>query len=161
MPKHSTFQLYNPNHENDLPLPLYRRLANHYLSAMKAGTLVVGDRMPSVRKLMQLHTVSLSTALQMCRQLETEGWLEARPRSGYFVRQPRRINLVPATEPPINAPIDPAQFVGIHERVSAIIAQGRRPVNINFARANGEPDMYPQEELKIWPYACCDSGRNC
>jgi len=48
MPKHSTFQLYNPNHENDLPLPLYRRLANHYLSAMKAGTLVVGDRMPSV-----------------------------------------------------------------------------------------------------------------
>lgn len=148
MPKHSTFQLYNPNHENDLPLPLYRRLANHYLSAMKAGTLVVGDRMPSVRKLMQLHTVSLSTALQMCRQLETEGWLEARPRSGYFVRQPRRINLVPATEPPINAPIDPAQFVGIHERVSAIIAQGQRPVNINFARANGEPDMYPQEELK-------------
>jgi hypothetical protein len=43
----TAFQLYNPNHENDLPLPLYRRLANHYLSAMKAGTLVVGDRMPS------------------------------------------------------------------------------------------------------------------
>ncbi|MET3115958.1 DNA-binding transcriptional MocR family regulator [Undibacterium sp. GrIS 1.8] len=148
MQKHSTFQTHTSDQGDDLPLPLYRRLAAHYLSAIKAGTLAIGDRMPSVRKLMQLHTVSLSTALQMCRQLETEGWLEARPRSGYFVRQPRRINLVPATEPAINAPIDPAQFVGIHERVSAIISQGQRPIKINLARATGAPDLYPQEELK-------------
>ncbi|MFZ6673232.1 PLP-dependent aminotransferase family protein [Undibacterium sp. Rencai35W] len=142
MNKHHTFQTQAQE------LPLYRRLAAHYLSAIKAGTLATGERMPSVRKLMQLHDVSLSTALQMCRQLETEGWLEARPRSGYFVRQPRRVSLVPVAEPVVNAPIDPAQFVGIHERVSAIIAQGQRPIKVNLARATGAPDMYPQEELK-------------
>ncbi len=127
---------------------LYRQLAEHYLSAIRHGTLAIGDRMPSVRKLMQLHEVSLSTALQMCRYLEAEGWLEARPRSGYFVRQPRRIRLAPALEPKPATVIDPAQFVGIHERVSSIIAQGQRPVKINLARATGAPDLYPHKQLR-------------
>lgn len=128
--------------------PLYRQLADYYLSAIRAGTLATGDRMPSVRKLMQNHAVSLSTALQMCRYLEAEGWLEARPRSGYFVRQPRRIRLAPASEPRPATMIDPAQFVGIHERVSAIIAQGQRPVRINLARATGAPELYPHQQLR-------------
>lgn len=127
---------------------LYRQLADYYLSAMRANTLKPGDRIPSVRKLMQLHEVSLSTALQMCRYLEAEGWLEARPRSGYFVRQPRRISLAPASEPKPGIKIDPAQFVGIHERVSAIIAEGQRPVRINLARATGAPDLYPHQQLR-------------
>ena len=128
---------------------LYRRLAAHYLTAIKAGTLACGERMPSVRKLMHLHDVSLSTALQLCRTLESEGWLEARPRSGYFVQQPRRMNMVPLEEPRPGAPLDPAQYVGIHERVSGIIAQGQsQPVRINLARATGAPELYPGEQLK-------------
>ncbi|AZP11964.1 aminotransferase-like domain-containing protein [Undibacterium parvum] len=127
---------------------LYKRLAQHYLHAIKSGALGAGDRMPSVRKLMALHEVSLSTALQLCRHLETQGWLEARPRSGYFVRHPKRVQLVPVAEPASGTPIDPAQYVGIHERVSAIIAQGQRPVKVNLARATGAPDLYPETELR-------------
>ncbi|MGO4411844.1 GntR family transcriptional regulator, partial [Cupriavidus sp. KB_39] len=52
-------------------LPLYQQVAGHYRQAIAAGTLAVGDRMPSVRSLMGLHEVSLSTALQACRELET------------------------------------------------------------------------------------------
>lgn len=128
-------------------IPLYRQLAEHYLHAIQAGTLAQGDRMPSLRKLMLTHAVSLSTALQLCRHLESEGWLEARPRSGYFVRQPRRIRLVPAQEPQAGARPDPAQYVGIHQRVSAIIAQGQRPVKVNLARATGAPELYPHQQL--------------
>jgi NTP pyrophosphatase (non-canonical NTP hydrolase) len=73
--------------------PLYRRIADQYRSAIHAGSLRPGDRFPSVRTLMRTHTVSLSTALQACRQLEDEGWLEARARSGYFVQHPRRRGL--------------------------------------------------------------------
>ncbi|MBC3920918.1 PLP-dependent aminotransferase family protein [Undibacterium sp. CY18W] len=129
-------------------IPLYRQLADHYLNAIRCGTLKVGDRMPSVRKLMQVHGVSLSTSLQLCRHLETEGWLEARPRSGYFVRQPRRARLIPAQEPTVGKLIDPAQFVGIHERVSEIISQGQRPVKCNLARATGGPALYPHQQLR-------------
>ncbi|AMP01009.1 bacterial regulatory s, gntR family protein [Collimonas arenae] len=68
---------------------LYRRLADHYLAAIQSKALAPGNRMPSVRDLMRQHQVSLSTALQALRHLEQGGWLEARPRSGYFVRQAR------------------------------------------------------------------------
>ena len=102
---------------------IYRRLAEHYLSAIHAGTLAPGARMPSVRELMRLHQVSLSTALQSLRHLETGGWLEARPRSGYFVRQPRRASLRPMDEPNTSRPLDSAQFVGIHEQVSEFISR--------------------------------------
>jgi DNA-binding transcriptional regulator YhcF (GntR family) len=113
--------------------PLYRQLAEHYLSAIQSGTLRPGERMPSVRRLMQQHEVSLSTALQLCRWLEAQGWLEARPRSGYFIRTPRRLTvLAPAAEPATVRQIDPAQYVGIHEKVSAIIAKGQRKVSVNL-----------------------------
>ena len=49
------------------PVPLYRRLASDYVTAMEMGTLQAGERMPSVRELMHRHQVSLSTALQMLR----------------------------------------------------------------------------------------------
>src|SRR5437870_2554004 len=69
--------------------PLYQQLADHYGDAITKGALGAGTRMPSVRELMRRHTVSLSTALQALRSLEDGGWLEARPRVGYFVREER------------------------------------------------------------------------
>ncbi|MFA9441867.1 PLP-dependent aminotransferase family protein [Uliginosibacterium sp. sgz301328] len=129
--------------------PLYLQLASHYRSAIEAGTLTPGCRMPSVRTLTQLHAVSLSTALQACRHLEDAGWLEARPRSGYFVRRPRRVTMAPLVEPdPARAP-DPAQFVGIHDRVSDFIAKCELyPVKTNLAVAFGSPDAYPTDALR-------------
>ncbi|RJG04820.1 PLP-dependent aminotransferase family protein [Noviherbaspirillum cavernae] len=128
---------------------LYRQLADHYLAAIKAGTLAQGERMPSVRSLMRKHAVSLSTALQSLRQLESEGWVEARPRSGYFVRRPWSKTILPLEEPSVSRPPDPAQYVGIHARVSEFIAQGRRhPVKVNLSGARAAPELYPAEELK-------------
>lgn len=129
--------------------PLYRKLADHYLGAIKAGSLTQGARMPSVRSMMRAHGVSLSTALQTCRQLESDGWIEARPRSGYFVRQPKRAALAPLEEPQPGLPPDPAQYVGVHARVSDFIAQGRRhPVRVNLSGARGAPELYPGEQLR-------------
>jgi DNA-binding transcriptional MocR family regulator len=129
--------------------PLYRRLAEHYRSAIEAGTLAEGDRFPSMRSLMGRHEVSLSTALQLCRQLESDGWLEARPRSGNFVRLPRRHAVSPLAEPPAGQPLDPAQYVGIHARVSEFIARGRQhPIKVNFSGARSTPALYPGEALK-------------
>ncbi|HSD38055.1 MAG TPA: PLP-dependent aminotransferase family protein [Rhodocyclaceae bacterium] len=126
---------------------LYLQLASHYLGAIESGSLTPGDRMPSVRSLTRLHKVSLSTALQACHYLEDKGWLEARPRSGYFVRRPRRISLRPSSEPDLS--IDAAQYLGIHERVSEFIARCElHPLRINLAQAFGSPDAYPGDALK-------------
>lgn len=127
--------------------PLYRTLADHYLGAIRSGVLAPGQRMPSVRTLMRTHGVSLSTALQVCRHLETEGWLEARERSGYFVRQPRRALLAPVKEPEVATP-DPAAYVGVHARVSAIVARGQQAnVHLDLSGASGEATLYPSAAL--------------
>jgi DNA-binding transcriptional MocR family regulator len=127
--------------------PLYRQLAAHYREAITSGALAPGDRLPSVRALMQRHEVSLSTALQACRQLETDGWLEARPRSGYFVRQARQMPGL--AEPTPGPPPDPAQYVGMHTRVSDFVARGRQcTVRVNFSSARSAPELYPGEALK-------------
>jgi DNA-binding transcriptional MocR family regulator len=131
-----------------LMTPLYRQLAEHYLGAIRAGTLRSGDRLPSVRRLMNDHGVSLSTALQACRHLEDQGWLEARPRSGYYVRSARRARLPPAHEPEAVRP-DAAAYVGIHERVSSILERGQRAeVQVNLALAVGAPALYPTTALQ-------------
>ncbi len=128
--------------------PLYLRVAHHYRGAIRTGVLTPGQRMPSVRTLTRLHQVSLSTALQACRSLEDEGLLEARPRSGYFVRLPRRASMPPATEPDTLQTLA-AQYVGMHERVSAFLAHSaRHAVHTDFAVAYASADGYPAEALK-------------
>ncbi|RXZ38567.1 PLP-dependent aminotransferase family protein [Oxalobacteraceae bacterium CAVE-383] len=129
--------------------PLYRRLADHYLTVIQAGTLAPGDRMPSVRHLMRQHEVSLSTALQAWRHLEQGGWLEARDRSGYFVRQPKRTAIGPATEPAILTAQVPAQYLGMHQRLSEIISQGRQqPIRIDLSSCNCASEQYAVNALK-------------
>ena len=130
------------------PAPLYQRLAAHYREAIEAGSLIPGDRMPSLRTLMRQHSISLSTALQLSRQLESEGWLEARPRSGYFVRRPSRSCLAVVAEPRMDVVPDPAQYVGIHARVSDFVARGRmQPIKTNLSVARCSPDLYPLDAL--------------
>lgn len=129
--------------------PIYRLLAGQYRNAIESSTLKPGQRFPSLRTLMQRHEVSLSTALQVCRTLETEGWLEARPRSGNFVRRPKRLSAPALREPNPSTLPDPAQFVGIHARVSHFVARGRQqPVRINLSTATCAPALYPAEALK-------------
>ena len=104
--------------------------------------------MPSVRQLMERHGVSLSTALQACRELEREGLLEARPRSGYFVRRrPQPARAAPIAEPEARLP-DPAQYVGIHQRISAILARSRQhAVRVSLAGLSAASDLYPVAAL--------------
>ena len=129
--------------------PLYQRIAHHYRGAIRTGTLAPGEAMPSVRALTRLHQVSVSTALQACRSLEDEGLLEARPRSGYFVRKPRRALIPPVAEPDVRRALDPAQYVGVHDRVSRFVAMSEaHPAPSDFASTYAAPEAYPAADLR-------------
>lgn len=67
--------------------PHYRRIAHALRQTLASGALRPGDRLISARKLAEREQVSLPTALEALRCLESEGLIVARPRSGYFVRQ--------------------------------------------------------------------------
>ena len=132
--------------------PLYRRLAHDYVQAMALGTLPPGERMPSVRELMRRHQVSLSTALQVLRYLEAEGYLQAKPRVGYFVRTPDAVNTVALTsEPDLSQPVQPcaqAHFVGISEHISLLLERGRQAqVHIDIGGCTPPPGLFDHRYL--------------
>lgn len=128
--------------------PIYRKLADHYLNAVVAGTLKPGDKFPSVRSLMEKHTVSLSTAVQVCRQLEERGVLEARPRSGNFVCVPTSRHAASSVQT-LPESLDISQYVGIHEQVSAIVKASQcARIGVNLASAYCAPEIYPVKILQ-------------
>src|SRR3954465_3697288 len=69
---------------------LYEQVADRIDGLIDAGTLRVGQKIPSVRKLSRQLKVSVSTVLQAYRLLEDRGRVEARPQSGYFVKPSTR-----------------------------------------------------------------------
>jgi DNA-binding transcriptional MocR family regulator len=66
---------------------LYEQVADRIQRLIAEGTLQVGDRLPSVRKLHEQWSVSISTVLEAYRLLEDRGFIAARPQSGYYVKQ--------------------------------------------------------------------------
>jgi DNA-binding transcriptional MocR family regulator len=67
---------------------LYRSVAQSIVQQIERSVLRVGDKAPSVRSLSHHHSVSIATALQAYLWLEQRGYVEARPRSGFYVRTP-------------------------------------------------------------------------
>lgn len=68
--------------------PLYERVADRIGRQIRSGVLRAGDRMPSLRRVSSDQQVSMATAVEAYLLLERQGLLEARPRSGYYVRLP-------------------------------------------------------------------------
>lgn len=65
---------------------LYEQVAERIQALIREGALKPGDRLPSVRKLKQQLSVSMSTVLEAYRLLEDRGFIVARPQSGYYVK---------------------------------------------------------------------------
>ncbi len=63
--------------------PKYLRLAKSFERQLRAGVLRVGDRLPSIRQLRDAHQVSAATAVGCYLWLERQGYVRARPKSGY------------------------------------------------------------------------------
>ncbi|MBA3883454.1 MAG: PLP-dependent aminotransferase family protein [Chthoniobacterales bacterium] len=81
--------------------PLYTSIASNLGELISNGALRPGDRMPSVRTASRQNRVSVTTAVQAYLTLENKGLIEARPRSGFFVRySPRQVLSVPLLSKP-------------------------------------------------------------
>ncbi|MGL1864022.1 MAG: PLP-dependent aminotransferase family protein [Pseudodesulfovibrio sp.] len=74
----------------------YQAVEKHIMTMIETGALGLDDKLPSLRKLGINLGVSISTVNQAYVELERKGVIEARPRSGFFVRQ--RSTRLPRTE---------------------------------------------------------------
>lgn len=131
------------NHLLTKASPLYEQVAEKIAHLIHQGTLKAGERVPSVRRLRIDLGVSVSTVLEAYRLLESEGLIEARPQSGYYVRGQRQL----PPEPSISAPKPVATEVGVAALVSEILAVARDPAMLPLGASGHSPDLLPTLKL--------------
>ncbi len=124
----------------------YVRIAESLIGQMEGGVLRAGDRAPSLRKLSTQHRVSVTTALQSYIWLENRGYLEARPRSGFFVRQPFASEI---PEPKFQAGSARERTPGMDDILSDVFAAANDPANIGFGAGCASPELFPIRRLNL------------
>jgi DNA-binding transcriptional MocR family regulator len=122
---------------------LYEHLADELGQAIDRGALRAGDRLPSVRRLAQERSVSVSTVLEAYLQLENAGLIEVRPKSGHFVRRRSALTAEPRTPRVCQRP----SRVSVTDAYAKILAAMRDPELIPFGCATIDPVYLPMAQL--------------
>jgi DNA-binding transcriptional MocR family regulator len=125
-------------------IPRYQAIARRFAQAIRDGTLAPGERLPSVRRLRVDEGVSASTVLQALAQIEADGLIEARPRSGYYVKA-RAVLPVPRASMP--SPHATTSLDGLSALVATIFHAASDPGLVHLATATPSPALLPTRAL--------------
>lgn len=113
-------------------------------SAIRAGTLRRGERLPSVRELARQRGVSLSTATQAYRTLEDSRLVEARARSGYFVSAPP----LRLPEPAMSRPPSRPRAVDRASLAAHLMQLASDPAYVSFGAAYPSAELFDPDRLR-------------
>ena len=119
---------------------LYQRLADELASSIRSGVLRPGDRLPSVRDLRRQRGVSPSTIFQAYAQLESQGLVEARARSGHFVRVRRLLTGQPPEAAQPSGRVTPVAISGL---VFELLGSTRDADVVPLGSAFPAPGLFP------------------
>jgi len=122
----------------------YENLAEEIAELIRSGVLAAGERVPSVRQASRSHGVSPSTVFQAYYLLEDRGLIQARARSGYFVREHAQR---PLPEPEPRSLSAQATEVDVSELVFSVLGSLKDPQTVPFGSAFPSPDLFPLARL--------------
>lgn len=138
---------------------LYLQLADGLEKMISDEVLRIGDKLPSVRVLSEEYGISMGTAFQAYYHLEGRGLIEARPKSGYYVRFNH--HRFPAL-PNVIQPDTISHEVTVKEMIGSIYADIAATNVINFALAVPHPTLLPTAKLnKSVVYALRNTKDHC
>ncbi len=120
---------------------LYRRLADDISTLIRNGTLRLGERVPSVREISRERTLSTATVVHAYELLEAGGFIETRPRSGFYVSGQWKT--------PTQAPARVARStrVDVSELVFEVLESVRDRRLVPFGSAFPSPLLFPMARL--------------
>lgn len=122
----------------------YEKFADEIAELIRTGVLGPGEKVPSVRHASRTYGVSPSTVFQAYYLLEDRGLIQARARSGYFVREHAKR---PLHEPELSAHAAQTTDVGVSELVFSVLASLKDPHTVPFGSAFPSPDLFPLPRL--------------
>lgn len=122
----------------------YEAYAESIAQRIRSGSLKPGDRLPSVREARGQQGLSASTIFSAYYLLETQGLVEARARSGYYVlSRPGRSE----PEPAASEPLGHSMAVDVSALVFQVLAQARQRELVPLGSAFPSPALFPLEVL--------------
>jgi DNA-binding transcriptional MocR family regulator len=120
-------------------------VGKHILGLVESGTLKPGDKIPSLRQMGARMRVSITTVSQAYVELESQGVIESRPKSGFFVCDAFR-RLPPPPAPEANTPIEPRELNRSELIGTVRDLLGRKDI-LPFGVACPDPSLLPGRDL--------------
>lgn len=119
---------------------LYQSLASELAKQIKNGLYQPGDKLVSVRQFAASKGVSTATAVSAYYQLEAMGYVEARPKSGFYVK---RLMSETLASPSATQPDAKPTLVTGQEMVLHLVKSANNPNMIQFGAAVPAPSFLP------------------
>ena len=123
---------------------LYQQVADDLKALIQQAVYSPGDKLPSIRQLSTKRQVSIATIQRALEELEVRGLIEARPKSGFYVKMPSKktsdletpmVSLVPKT-------------VQIHEFASHIFHQCDAANVVNLGTSYPATQYFPAKHIQ-------------
>ncbi|PZQ77500.1 MAG: GntR family transcriptional regulator [Variovorax paradoxus] len=125
-------------------MTLYERCADDIAELIRNGTLRPGDKLPSVRDASLARGLSRSTIFQAYYRLEAMGLIEARARSGYYVKSGLPVM---CPEPGDSNPDGVAKDVDVGQMVFQLLGAMNRRDFVPLGSAFLSPSLCPLARL--------------
>ncbi|MGE4297414.1 MAG: PLP-dependent aminotransferase family protein [Desulfovibrionaceae bacterium] len=122
----------------------YHRVEKRIMRMIDSGEYPPGERLPSLRSLSLAMSVSIATATHAYMELERKGVIEARPRSGYFVRA--RFRRLPTPASP-SAQLSEPQVVNRGELIRTVLHTVGNTDILPFGVASPARELLPVKAL--------------
>lgn len=121
----------------------YEQLAHDIKRQISQEVWRSGEKIPSVRASCKNSGYSIATVLQAYQLLESQGWVTAKPQSGYFVA-PQIENLIsPLVK---NRPTEPKQ-ININDQLFDVLQRNTQQNMVPLGSAFPDPSLFPQQAL--------------
>ena len=121
----------------------YELLAEDIEALIASGTIRPGERLPSVRQTITARHLSPSTVFEAYYLLEARGLVEARPRSGYFVKSRPTLR----KEPQAADPAPESREVVVNDLVLEVLGAGHGRDMVPLGSAFPNPHLFPVARL--------------
>ncbi|UIN02072.1 PLP-dependent aminotransferase family protein [Yersinia ruckeri] len=121
----------------------YEQLASQIRSQIQSKVWQAGDKLPSLRESCKQSGLSLMTVVQSYQLLESQGWIVARPQSGYYVAS--RPTQLP--QPQRGTQLHLSEQVDINAFIFEVLQAGKDPSIVPFGSAFPDPSLLLQPRL--------------
>lgn len=123
---------------------LYQQVADELRDLIQQGIYQPGEKLPSIRNLATQRKISIATVQRALEDLETRGLIEARPKSGFYVKMP--VTKYSEVSTPM-VPLVP-KSVEIHEFASQIFHQCESPEVINLGTSYPAASFFAEKYIQ-------------